>query len=36
MSKKTESESGKQEDEKLSVYDIMKEDTLEVIQKMDS
>lgn len=36
MNKKTESESGKQEDEKLSVCDIMKEDTSEVIQKMES
>jgi len=35
MSKKTESKSDKQ-DEKLSVCDIMKEDTSEIIKKMES
>ena len=36
MSKKIESEPNKQEDKKLSVCDIMKEDTSEVIKKMES
>ena len=34
--KKTESEPDKQEDEKLSVCDIMKEDTSDIIKKMES
>ena len=36
MSKKLESEPDKQEDEKLSFCDIMKEDTSDIIKKMES
>ena len=36
MDKKTESKPNKQEDEKLSVCDIMKEDTSEIIKKIES
>jgi len=36
MSKKTEPDPDKQKDEKLSVCDIMKEDTSEIIKKMES